>query len=649
LLILLCVSLAGAGRPQAQGDPGSITGRVLCDGAPVRHARVVLASRPSQVTSTDASGSYRFERLTPGSYTLHAEKPGFLMRGADSIDVIRTPPVIEVRAGSSTPFDILFTRAAAIEGLFTTPAGLPVSDTALTVVAERFGDSPGEAPITTARRSYDGRFRLHTLAAGRYRLRVSFDSPSAADWFYPGTSRAEDAQVLTLAAGQNLSVGNLLLPVLESNPGVATRSGISDARVPTGSTTASIAGQVFDDFGDPLPLVRVELLQRRFMAGRFRLFPFGWVSGCCESPKAQDTDDLGRFEFHQLVAGDYYLVALPEPFGRTEHPTVQDGIAGVAPTFFPNSEEASGAQPIHVGPGLAVSDIAMAMRSTATGVLDIMPVDELGNRVQTLGGDLQGDALYLLQGGEMQPALRARSSYLSIRNLPAGEYAFWRGVDAQLVSIAPGFSTRVVLPFAKMSPAAVTTGTVSFDAPPPVSAVKVRLQPTQVVRAVMSAFVDAVFTGGWNFSLTPRGTVGVVRVSAPHGWALARVSVGDRDVTDVPTEFAAGIHINVLLTNRTGSVTGTVLEHGRPSAARGVIVFSEDRDRWIYPSRFIHVAHVNSRGMFQLDGILPGRYLAVPLPNNTDEGADPEWLAAMRPSAVHIVVPEGTTQVVLGS
>jgi hypothetical protein len=241
--------------------------------------------------------------------------------------------------------------------------------------------------------------------------------------------------------------------------------------------------------------------------------------------------------------------------------------------------------------------------------------------------------------------------HLAIRNLPAGEYAYWHGTDVQSLVITPGFTTQIALRAMPTALEAVTTGTVSFDAPPPpASAVRVRLQTTDVGRALlMNAFVDAAFTDGWNFSLVPRGTVGVMRIIAPNGWALARVSVGDRDITDVPIEFADGTHMNVLLTSRTGSVTGIVLDRGLPSAARGVIVFSEDRARWTYPSRFIHVAHVNPQGRFELDGILPGRYLAVPLPNNTDEGADPEWLDAMRPSAARVEVAEGkTTDVILG-
>jgi hypothetical protein len=595
----------------------------------------VLESRPSRLTSTDANGSYRFDGLPQGFYKLHAEKPGFLMPGADSIDVIGTLPGVDVPADSPATLDIVFTRAVAIEGLFTTPAGLPIGQTALTVAAERIGDAPGEAPVTTARRSYDGRFRLHTLAAGRYRLRVSFDSPSAADWFYPGTLRADDAQILTLVAGQNLSVGDFPLPLPESNAATETRATTSD-----GVSTGSIAGRVSDDFGDPAPWLRVELLQRRFMVGRFRLFPFGWVAGCCDSPKAQDTDDLGQFEFDQLTDGDYYLVALPGPFGRPATLATQDAIVGVAPTFFPNSEDVSGAEPIHVGAGQTVRDITLTVRSIDTGVLASKPVDELGQPVQINIGAISRDVIYFLQRGEIQPALRAPG--LGPRNLPAGEYTFWDGTDAQSVVIAPGFTTQIARPVAGTLRVRVATGTVSFDGPPPpASAVQVRLYTTDVGRALlMNAFVDAAFSDGWNFSLTQSHTIGVVRVTAP-GWALARVSIGDRDVTDIPTDFEDGTHMNVRLTSRTGSVTGTVLDRGRSSAARGVIVFSDDRDLWTYPSRFIHVAHVDSQGTFELDGILPGRYLAVPLPNNTDEGADPEWLDAMRPSAARVEVIEG--------
>lgn len=67
-----------------QPKPAKIGGKVVSSttGEPVRKATLTL--RPStnptqtQTATSEADGSFAFENLSPGTYALHAEKPGFV-------------------------------------------------------------------------------------------------------------------------------------------------------------------------------------------------------------------------------------------------------------------------------------------------------------------------------------------------------------------------------------------------------------------------------------------------------------------------------------------------------------------------------------------------------------------------------------------
>ena len=80
---------------------------------------------------------------------------------------------------------------------------------------------------------------------------------------------------------------------------------------------------------------------------------------------------------------------------------------------------------------------------------------------------------------------------------------------------------------------------------------------------------------------------------------------------------------------------------------RNTFPVSRASGRLTWPSRFIHVAHVNGLGNFDIPSVLPGRYLALALPDNTATDVDLDWLDEMRAAAVPITVTEGQTSRVL--
>ena len=87
----------------------------------------------------------------------------------------------------------------------------------------------------------------------------------------------------------------------------------------------------------------------------------------------------------------------------------------------------------------------------------------------------------------------------------------------------------------------------------------------------------------------------------------------------------------------------------KPPAADSysVIVFSEDKAKWTFPSRFIQLARPNQDGTFNASKLPPDNYLAVALP--TVQGAewqDPGLLEKLRSLAVPVTVNEGDAKTI---
>ncbi len=65
----------------------------------------------------------------------------------------------------------------------------------------------------------------------------------------------------------------------------------------------------------------------------------------------------------------------------------------------------------------------------------------------------------------------------------------------------------------------------------------------------------------------------------------------------------------------------------KPVRDYSVIVFSAERERWTFPSRFVALARPNQDGRFTVSRLPPDDYLAIALPTvQGTEWQDPEFL-----------------------
>jgi vitamin B12 transporter len=145
---LLLASFAPAAHARQRG--ATLAGRVTDPrGGSVVSAAVTLRARArTQVrlsTTTDAAGSYRFERLAPGEYIVEAEAPGFAPSAAQ---------VVEVSRGAQAALDVRLEVAGVAAEVVVTAADAPQTvdevSKAVTTVTARQIEERDEATLGEA-------------------------------------------------------------------------------------------------------------------------------------------------------------------------------------------------------------------------------------------------------------------------------------------------------------------------------------------------------------------------------------------------------------------------------------------------------------------------------------------------------------------
>ncbi|MBI4476761.1 MAG: carboxypeptidase regulatory-like domain-containing protein [Acidobacteria bacterium] len=383
------------------------------------------------------------------------------------------------------------------------------------------------------------------------------------------------------------------------------------------------------------------------------------------------TDDLGRFRIHTLPAGEYYVEALAQ-----SSIVVRDGIRsvvappvavrqGLARTYYPGTSRVNDAQRIRVGIGAEVSGLDFAMARVPVARVAGLATDSAGTRnssfrfrLQSAGGDtVLGDRAsavfefatippgdYWLTGtaiptggrnrtANAQPATIHEPEFFAMRLTVAGQDLTDLIIRTERGARLEGLvetDTRTVAP--SLSGLHVIAHEVEFELPgPPASA-------TPVSAAVTGA--DGRFVIRSLFG--PR----IIRIEGlPSGWAVKRLALDDRDITDTPIDFRAAPGprtLRVLITDRTATVTGmlTAADPTRPLDAQ-IVVFADDERLWRPPSRFVKSVR-STAGRFSIDGLLPGTYLVCAAAGlEEDSWTDPDVLRQLKPLATIVLLAEG--------
>jgi hypothetical protein len=152
-----------------------------------------------------------------------------------------------------------------------------------------------------------------------------------------------------------------------------------------------------------------------------------------------------------------------------------------------------------------------------------------------------------------------------------------------------------------------------------------------------------------------RGLFGprVLRLAGlPAGWALNGVWLDDTEITDAVTDFRtsnAPRRLRMVISEATGSVSGSVRSRGGAAKAYEVLIFPQDEKARSATSRFVHRASPRADGTFLVTGLLPGRYIAAAVDYVDDETwNDPDVLRKLAASGSPVTVnAQGTETLTL--
>ncbi len=196
---------------------------------------------------------------------------------------------------AAAPVEIALERAGAIAGRITDGSGEPLAQVRVTALrrlghVNRPPNAPPLVPAGAGAQTNDlGEFRLFNLPAGEYLVQAQppFDRGAATaplmmvETFFPGTTEAEGAQRVVVAAGQ--TVANIDIRMLTAK-------------------AFSISGVVVDEAGAPVAGAMLQLTRDSHDTP----FPprLGPLAG-------NRTDQAGRFTLTNVRAGTYALVAMP--------------------------------------------------------------------------------------------------------------------------------------------------------------------------------------------------------------------------------------------------------------------------------------------------------------------------------------------------
>lgn len=207
----------------ALGAPSSLTGTIRKqNGAALSDCTVRLKVPSKQPvhfveTTTNSSGTYRFEEMPPGEYYLELEHATHFAPFSTDFD---RPPTAMLHPGATTNLDITMEKRASISGKVLTPDGVGAPDVTFTVrSSNRF------QPSTIVRTDDKGNFEARVV-------------PSASTTVHVGVESDE------------LGSGTLELPPLESGD---SRTNLV---VHLGGA-ARVRGVVRDPAGNPIPGVQI--------------------------------------------------------------------------------------------------------------------------------------------------------------------------------------------------------------------------------------------------------------------------------------------------------------------------------------------------------------------------------------------------------
>jgi Carboxypeptidase regulatory-like domain len=444
----------------------------------------------------------------------------------------------------------------------------------------------------------DGRYEFAGLEAGEYGVSAG-----------PGELRATH---LRQAFGQ---------PTPGSAPSSWARSGveIKTGEVRSGiditlARALAIEGRVLDPWEQPMANVAVEVTR---------------ADGVPDSTNPAHSDDRGEFRVYGLSPGRYHVCATPQ---ARSIPSSTDSSRFVR-TCHPASLKTANAADVIV---TTKDALGVEIRVQRSGTFSLS-----GSVFDAAGEPADGVRIGANEFEDRSVSSAAVSSggQFILRGLTPGRYvvtatlggpaspgdkrppAREREFGHALVDVGGSGVTGLTL---ALSRGMRITGRVTFDGSSPPSPSGLRMV---VHTGILGASILSMISGRPPFSAVDDRLqfelTGVHRLplivgmsGLPDGWLLRSVRLGERDITNLPTDFGSmpePRRIEIVVTNRVARPAVRVTDdQGRPVTSYRLSLLPADPARW--DGWIARNSSVPDRdGLIKLDPIVPGDYLLAAL------------------------------------
>jgi hypothetical protein len=189
--------------------------------APLRGARVTFRGSTSAIdVNTDQTGRAVFKNLSPGTWYIIPDHPGYIPPGAATLRVIA--------ANAKThQVELFLTRGSIVSGRVTAN-GIPVVQAFVTLVSTTYVQGKKTVDVSFPYRESQtddrGEYRLIGLRPGDYYVRVTMPSYLPAPWdnnfwesfprvvYHPGVLESKNAIFINVRPGQDLPAIDIRLP-----------------------------------------------------------------------------------------------------------------------------------------------------------------------------------------------------------------------------------------------------------------------------------------------------------------------------------------------------------------------------------------------------------------------------------------------------
>jgi len=154
---------------------------------------------------------------------------------------------------------------------------------------------------------------------------------------------------------------------------------------------------------------------------------------------------------------------------------------------------------------------------------------------------------------------------------------------------------------------------------------------------------DGLVAADGRFSRKGASGRSFIRVqSLPPRWALKSVAIGDKDVTDLPSEIRSDRPIDnviVVVSNHLPAVTGKVTVDGSKTTEGTAVLFPVDSARWSEYAGSLRAARTDTGGTYRFDNVRPGEYFLIALGSVLSwQVNDPQFLESLRERATRVTV-----------